>query len=161
MRASFLLLPLLWHTFLAHAATPCYSPDEALTHANKDICIFAHVYDVVEMADGTRFLDVCKPDLPDDLCRFTIVTRNADRKSVGSLASYRDKDITIRGTVHVSDMQGVLLLNDARQFHGGKEKFEPNPALLRGFSAEDGRTAFNDPSLKGGGRHRSIFKSAH
>ncbi len=145
---------------LAQGARPCYSPDEAIAHANKDICISAHVYDVVEMADGTRFLDVCKPDLPDDECRFTIVSRKADRKNVGDLELYRNQDITIRGTVRVSDTQGVLVLNDAKQFHGGKEKFVPNPALLRGFSAEEGRTALNDPAMKSG-HHRSIFKSRH
>jgi hypothetical protein len=160
MRAFVFSLTVLSPVALAQAARPCYSPDEAIAHANKDICISAHVYDVVEMADGTRFLDVCKPDLPDNECRFTIVSQKADRKSVGDLELYRNQDITIRGTVRVSDTQGVLILNDAKQFHGGKEKFVPNPALLRGFSAEDGRTAFNDPAMKSG-HHRSIFKSGH
>ncbi len=31
---------------------------------DKDVCITAHVYDVVELADGTRFLDICTPATP-------------------------------------------------------------------------------------------------
>ena len=32
---------------------------------NKDVCVTAHVYDVVQLPDGTRFLDVCTPDTTD------------------------------------------------------------------------------------------------
>ncbi len=48
---------------LAHAASakPCVSADEASKLINKDVCISAHVYDVVELPNGTRFLDVCTP----------------------------------------------------------------------------------------------------
>jgi hypothetical protein len=48
--------------------------DEATKLVNKDVCVTAHVYDVVELPDGTRFLDVCTPETTDDQCRFTIVT---------------------------------------------------------------------------------------
>ena len=41
---------------------------------NKDVCISAHVYDVVQLPNGTSFLDVCTPQTSDDLCRFTIVS---------------------------------------------------------------------------------------
>jgi hypothetical protein len=153
-------LILLFYTIPMTASHTCYSPDEALLHANKDICISAHVYNVVELTDGTRFLDVCKPDVPDEQCRFTIINQNADRKNVGDLEVYRGRDITIRGIVHTSDEQGIMVLNDARQFHGGKEKFVPNPALLHGFSAENSGTAFRDPTIRSG-HHRSIFKSTH
>jgi len=142
------------------AGRTCYSSEEALSHQNKDVCIAAHVYDVVELADGTRFLDVCSPETPDDMCRFTVMSANADRKTVGDLSQYREQDIQIRGVVRPFAGRAEILLSDARQFHGGAEKFRPNPALLHGFSAEDGRTAFVDPATKSG-KHRSVFQTAH
>lgn len=138
----------------------CYPPEDALAHPNKDVCVAAHVYDVVELADGTRFLDICSPETPDEQCRFTVMSANSDRKTVGDLDQYRNQDIRIRGTVRPFGGRAEILLSDARQFHGGAEKFRPNPALLHGFSAEDDRPAVNDPALRSG-RHRSVFKSAH
>src|SRR5271163_3722648 len=41
---------------------PCLSVAEAAQQPNKDICVSAHVFDVVELKDGTRFLDVCSTD---------------------------------------------------------------------------------------------------
>jgi hypothetical protein len=142
------------------AARTCYSPDEALSHLNKDICVSAHVYDVVELDDGTRFLDLCSPETPDEQCHFTVVSRKADRMSVGDLEPYRQKDIQIRGVVRGFEGSGGITLSHVRQFHGGTEKFVPNPALLHGFSAESGRTAFSDPALRSG-HHRSVFKMSH
>jgi hypothetical protein len=142
------------------AAKTCYSPEEALTHENKDVCVTAHVYEVVELADGTRFLDVCSPETPDDKCRFTVMSASGDRKTVGDLSQYREQDIQIRGVVRPFGGRAEILLSDARQFHGGAEKFRPNPALLHGFSAEDGRAAFPDPAMKSG-KHRSVFQTAH
>ena len=143
-----------------HGARTCYSPDEALTHENKDICIAAHVYDVVELSDGTRFLDLCSPETPDSECIFTVMSLNSDRKEVGDLDQYREHDIELRGVVHAYRGRGEILLSHARQFHGGAEKFHPNPALLHGFSADNGKMAFSDPAMRSG-RHRSIFQSAH
>jgi hypothetical protein len=142
------------------AAKTCYSPDEALAHQNKDVCVAAHVYDVVELADGTRFLDLCSPETPDAKCRFTVMSANRDRKTVGDLGQYREQDIQIRGVVRPFGGRAEILLSDARQFHGGAEKFRPNPALLHGFSAEDGRAAFPDPAMKAG-KHRSVFQTGH
>ncbi|HEX3435925.1 MAG TPA: hypothetical protein VHT24_04090 [Pseudacidobacterium sp.] len=119
----------------------------------------AHVYDIVQLADGTRFLDICKPEMTDEQCHFTVVSKKSDRKDVGDLEQYRQQDIQIRGIVHAYGDQGEIILSHARQFHGGAEKFVPNPALLHGFSAENSRTAFNDPALKGG-HHHSVFKTA-
>jgi hypothetical protein len=68
-------------------------------NANQDLCVQAHVYDVVELADGTRFLDVCPPDLKDDQCRFTLLSLAADREEIGDLRKYRDQDVVIRGIV--------------------------------------------------------------
>lgn len=153
--AFFLLCP----TALLAART-CYTAEEALLHQNKDVCVTAHVYDVVELADGTRFLDLCKPETSDENCRFTVMSLNSDRKEVGDLEQYREHDIELRGTVHAYRGRGEMLLSHARQFHGGAEKFHPNPALLHGFSAEDGRPAVSDPALRSG-HHRSVFKAAH
>src|SRR5271169_3034439 len=62
---------------------PCRTADEASRILNKDICISAHIYDVVQLPDGTRFLDVCTPDTPDERCRFTIISFWEDRDEVG------------------------------------------------------------------------------
>jgi hypothetical protein len=148
---------ILCTSVMASAAT-CYSPDDALTHLNKDICISAHVYDVVELSDGTRFLDVCSPEISDQECRFTILSLNGDRKEVGDLSQYRQQDIRIRGIIRPYGGRAEIILSHARQFHGGGEKFRPNPALLKGFSAEDHKSSINDPALRSG-HHRSMFKS--
>ena len=132
---------------------PCFDPLEARRHLNQDVCISAHVYDVIELADGTRFLDVCSPEVPDAECHFTIISLRQDREEVGELSSLRSRQIEIRGTVHsFADRTGIVLSN-SRQLHGGAEKFRPNPALLRGFSAADEKTAFDDPAFRSGGHH--------
>ncbi|HZD49048.1 MAG TPA: hypothetical protein VE178_09910 [Silvibacterium sp.] len=135
-------------------AKPCYDTLEAGQHLNQDVCIRAHVYDVIELADGTRFLDVCSPETSDSACRFTIISLRQDRKEVGDLQPLRSQQIEIRGTVHsLADGSGIIL-SEARQLHGGAEKFHPNPALLKGFSAADGKSAFEDPAFKSGGHHQ-------
>jgi len=78
---------------------PCIPIEDAPQNLNKDICITAHVYDVVELPDGTRFLDVCTPQTPDDACRFTIVSLWEDHTEVGDLKNYRDMNIQVRGIV--------------------------------------------------------------
>jgi hypothetical protein len=65
------------------AGKTCYSPEDALLHQNKDVCVAAHIYDVVKLADGTRFLDLCGPETPDEVCRFTVMSANGDRKKRG------------------------------------------------------------------------------
>jgi hypothetical protein len=84
------------------SAPACVSPSTAIQQPNKDICVSAHVYNVVELTDGTRFLDVCPPDLPDDACRFTIISLPADRPDVGDLGKFRDHDVQIRGIVRAT-----------------------------------------------------------
>ena len=66
---------------------------------NKDVCVTAYVYDVVQLPDGKRFLDVCTPQTPDDGCRFTIVSLWEDHGEVGELAKYRDMNVQVRGIV--------------------------------------------------------------
>jgi hypothetical protein len=148
------LLLLLSTCSIAFASRTCLSPDEALDHPDKDICVVAHVYDVVESPDGIRYLDVCKPEVADGACHFTVISLPMDRKEVGDLGTYREQDIRIRGVVHVMHGQSTIVLSHARQFKDGPEKFRPNPALLAGFSADSGRTAFKDPAMSAH-RHKS------
>ena len=133
---------------------PCYAPLEASQHLNQDVCIHAHVYDVIELADGTRFLDVCSPEISDEACHFTIISLRQDRKEVGGLESLRSQEIEIRGTVHSFAERSGIILSEARQLHGGAEKFRPNAALIKGFSAADSKSAFDDPAFKSGGHHQ-------
>ena len=35
----------------------CMTAEEAAKTPNKDVCVTAHIYEVVELPDGTRFLD--------------------------------------------------------------------------------------------------------
>ncbi len=138
------------------AARPCYTPEQAISHQNKDVCITAHIYDVVELEDGTRFLDVCSPATPDTACRFSIVSPREDRGEVGDLKPYREQDIHIRGTVRPFAGRSEIVLSHVRQFHGGPEKFRPNPSLLPRFSSENGKAPINDPALRAG-RRRTTF----
>ena len=154
----FVLGPLLVATACLAASRPCYTPEEAADHAGKEICLSAHIYDVVENADGTRYLDVCEPEVPDESCRFTIVSMAGDRKDVGALDAVREQDVHLRGTVHAMHGQAIMLLSNARQFHDGPEKFRPNPELMSGFSAGNAGTAFSDPGMTAHrGRKSTVF----
>ena len=145
----------------ASAAGPkvCVAADEASKMLNKDICISAHVYEVVELGDGTRFLDVCAPDMPDERCRFTVISLREDRHEVGELSQYRDSDVQVRGVVSSMHGRAGMVLSHARQFYGGPPKFKPNPRLVRGFSGEQDRPPINDPNLRSQGRGRSFMNS--
>jgi hypothetical protein len=133
---------------------PCIAAGQAAQMLNKDICVSAHVYDVVQLPDGTRFLDVCSPQTTDDQCRFTVVSFQEDRSDVGELKKYRDADVQIRGIVQPMRGRSGMVLSHARQFYGGPPKFKANPLLARGFNAEQERPPVNDPNLRsqGGGR---------
>jgi hypothetical protein len=124
---------------------------------NKDVCVSAHVYDIVEVADGTRFLDVCPAEIPDDQCRFTIVSLPSDRGDVGDLRRYRDQNIQLRGTLRVMHGRMGIIISHARQFNGGPEKFKPNPRLLRDFNGQSDRMPVRDPNLSSAGHHRSFM----
>ena len=155
-----LFLALLFpsHAFSEHPTT-CVSPDNAAKLANKDVCVEAHVYDVVELADGTRFLDVCAPDTSDDRCGFTIVSLRQDRADVGELQKFRNADVRVRGIVQRMHGRNGMMLTHARQFSGGPPKFRPNPKLLRGFSGEQARAPIADPNLRPHGGHRAFMNS--
>jgi hypothetical protein len=153
------ILPILPLTAVAGSRKPCVAVDAAAQMVNKDICISAHVYDVVQLSDGTRFLDVCSPQTPDDACRFTIVSLREDRADVGELTQYRDMDVEVRGLVRPMHGRAGIVLSHARQFDGGPPKFKPNPMLAHGFSAEQGRPPIQDPNLRPQGGARSFMNT--
>lgn len=141
------------------AQKPCVTAAEASQFLNKDVCISAHIYDVVQLLDGTRFLDVCTPETPDESCRFTIMSLREDRDEVGELRKYRDMDVQIRGIVRPMHGRAGMLLSHVRQFSGGPPKFKPNPVLARGFNAEESRPPVNDPNLRSQGAGRAFMNT--
>jgi hypothetical protein len=138
---------------------PCVPADEATKLIDKDVCVSAHIYDVVELPDGTRFLDICTPDTPDDKCRFTIVSLWEDREEVGELRKYRDMNVQVRGIVRPMHGRAGMVLSHARQFYGGPPKFKPNPKLARGFNAEQDRPPLYDPNLRRQGGRRAFMNT--
>ena len=130
------------------AASPACSPlDDGALRAARDTCVSGHVYDVVTVENGTRFLDLCSPETADAQCRFSVVSYGADKRVVGDLEQFRGKDVEIRGAVQHFGQHYLMVLNDERQFHHGAAQFRPDPRLLSGFSAEDARPQ-NAPELK-------------
>jgi hypothetical protein len=145
---------------LSFAGTkPCVTADQASKLLNKDVCVTAHVFDVVELPNGTRFLDVCTPETPDDACHFTIVSLREDRDDVGELRKYKDMNVHIRGTVQPMHGRSGMMLSNARQFYGGPPKFKPNPRLAHGFNAEDTRPPVSDPNLRSQGGRRAFMNT--
>jgi hypothetical protein len=142
------------------SARPCLQIADAAGQSNKDICVTAHVYDVVELADGTRFLDVCPKDVPDEQCRFTLVSLRADRDDVGDLRKYRDQQVNVRGIVRATHGRMGIQISHIRQFSGGPEKFRPNPRLLHDFNGQSDRMPVRDPNLAGSGRHRTFMNTS-
>lgn len=136
---------------------PCLTADEASGMLNKDVCISAHVYEVVQLPDGTRFLDVCSPDTSDEHCRFTIVSFWEDRDQVGELRKYRDLDVHVRGMVRSMHGRAGIVLSHVRQFYGGPPRFKPNPRLARGFTGDQDRAPIGDPNLRSQGGHRGFM----
>ena len=152
---SRLALVVLLCPLAAFAVVPkaCIPVQKAAEMPNKDVCVDVHVYDVVELPDGTRLLDVCKPQTPDATCGFAIVSLREDREQVGELSRYRDADVRIRGIVQTIGGRSGMLLSHSRQFHGGPPKFRPNAKLLHGFTGEQTGPPLADPNLKMRGRH--------
>jgi hypothetical protein len=146
-------------TALAAAQKPCFTAEEASKLVNKDVCVTAYIYDVVQLPDGTRFLDVCTPQTPDDACHFTIVSLWEDHDEVGELQKYRNMNINVRGMVQPMHGRAGMILSHARQFNGGPPKFRPNPLLARGFNASQNRPPVNDPNLRSQGSGRAFMNS--
>ena len=145
--------------FVFAVQKPCVTTDQASKLINKDVCVTAHVYEVVELPSGTRFLDVCTPDTPDEKCQYTIVSLREDRDEVGELSKYRDMNVNIRGIVQPMHGRSGMVLSHARQFYGGPPKFRPNPKLARGFDAEQSRPAVSDPNLRSQGGRRAFMNT--
>ncbi len=143
----------------AGKSTPCVTAEQAAKMLNKNVCISAHVYDVVQLSDGMRFLDVCSPQTPDSDCRFTIVSLWEDRGTVGELNKYRDQNVEVRGIVQPMHGRAGMVLSHARQFYGGPPKFKPNPLLAHGFNAEESRVPIRDPNLRAQGGRRAFMNS--
>jgi hypothetical protein len=143
----------------AARARRCVGAGEAAKMLKRDICVSAHIYDVVQLADGTRFLDVCPPATPDEGCRFTIVSFVEDRGTVGELTGYRDRNVEVRGVVRPMHGRAGIVLSHARQFYGGPPRFRPNPMLLRGFDADRERPPVSDPNLHTRGHGRAFMNS--
>ena len=144
---------------LAATQKPCLTADEASRLDNKDVCVSAYIYDVVQLPDGTRFLDVCTPQTPDDACRFTIVSLWEDHDEVGELQKFRNMNVQVRGIVQPMHGRAGMILSHARQFNGGPPKFRPNPLLARGFNAGQSRPPVNDPNLRSQGSGRAFMNS--
>ena len=144
-RTRLWLLPLLIAVapFAIASNKRCLVPNEALAHINKSVCVTAHVYRVVDAANGTHFLDVCSPKTADIDCHFFVVSFSRDEKSVGDLQTLVNQTIHIRGTVQTVQGRADIVLSSKQQLHGGKEKFHPNPQLVKSFSAENGGQAFS------------------
>jgi hypothetical protein len=135
----------------------CLSAEEASKTPNKEVCVTAHIYEVVELANGTRFLDVCAPEMPDESCHFTIMSLREDRNDVGELLRYRNTDVRLRGVVQSMHGRYGMLLSHSRQFNGGPPKFKPNPKLIRGFDADRDRRPVSDPNLHSQGGKRAFM----
>ncbi len=154
------LMSILWPAMaIAGHAKPCVTADEASKLVNQDVCVSAFVFDVVELRDGTRFLDVCTPQTLDEACRFKVVSLREDRDQVGELNEYRNINVEIRGIVRPMHGRAGMVRSHARQFNGGPPKFKLNSKLLRGFSAEEGRPAVSDPNLRSQGRDRAFMNT--
>jgi hypothetical protein len=138
---------------------PCVTAEEATKLVDKDVCVSAHIYDVVELPNGTRFMDVCAPDTPDEKCRFTLVSLREDREEVGELRKYRDMNVQVRGIVRPMHGRAGIVVSHARQFYGGPPKFRPNPRLARGFNGEEERPPLYDPNLRSQGGHRAFMNT--
>ena len=160
-RSAWLLILIAAAPAAVHARSqkPCVPVAQASQFLNKDICIEAHVYDIVELPDGTRFLDVCPPDLPDASCRFTIESLPVDQPTVGELRHFRGTNVRIRGLIRPMHGRVGMMLSHERQFHGGPPKFSPNPMLIGGFDAEQSRPPVNDPNLRMQGGRRAFMNT--
>lgn len=160
-RSLWLAIPLLCGSANASGRTPqhCFTADQASRMLNKDVCVTAHIYDVVRLPDGTRFLDVCSPETPDAECGFTIVSLWGDREQVGELQQYRNQNVRIRGIVRPMNGRVGMVLSHARQFDGGPPRFKPNPLLAGRFDAWQERPPISDPNLRHHGGRRAFMNS--
>ena len=145
-------------TIAAAKPKPCFPAEQAAQMLNKDVCVSAHIYDVVQLPDGTRFLDVCSPTTSDEQCRFTVVSYREDSNEVGELKKYRDMDVQIRGIVQPMHGRAGMVLSHARQFYGGPPKFKPNPAAGARLQRRAGTAAGKRPQPAPPGRAPRVYE---
>jgi len=138
MRRKIIALALAPGMALAASQKPCIPADQASKLVNKDVCVSAHIYDVVQLPDGTRFLDVCSPQTPDDACRFTIISLWEDHETAGELRKYRDMDVQVRGIV--------------QPMHG-------RAGMVLSFNADQSSPPINDPNLRSQGAGRAFMNT--
>jgi hypothetical protein len=153
MRAPILLSVPIIFLLLCSAAVAkpaCIPAEQALQHMHKNVCVEAHVYRVVDGADGIRFLDVCSPETSDADCHFFIISSTRDKKSVGNLDDLVGRTIQIRGKILPIQGRADMIFRSKEQLHGGKPKFHPNPQLAKSFSAENGGKGFSTRNGVGG-----------
>lgn len=153
MRTPILLsVPIVFLLF-SHAALAkhaCIPPEQAMQHLHQDICVEAHVYRVVDAGEGIHFLDVCSPQTSDADCHFFLLSSDEDKKSTGNVHSLVGQTIQIRGKIRTIQGRADMVFNSKQQLQDGKEKFHPNPQLLRTFSAENGGQGFSTRNGVGG-----------
>ena len=150
----------------AHATRRCDSPATARRHLHRKFCVKAHVYQEIDLGDGTRILDICSPRDSAKECHFAFVSLDRDRAAVGSLKPFIGKEIEVRGVILPLHDRAEILLTRAKQIrlapeeHHRKEearvhrsRFHPNPALLKGFNATQSRMPIADPAFRGGYRN--------
>ena len=125
----------------------CLTLDELQLRTARDACIAAHVYNVVTVENGTRFLDLCSPETSDAQCRFTVVSYREDHTSAGNLEQLSGRNIEVRGAIEKFGSRYRMILNDDGQLHHRQPRFRPDPRLMTGFSAEDSQPQ-NAPELK-------------
>lgn len=153
MRTPILLsVPIVFLLFspAALAKHACIPPEQAMQHLHQDVCVEAHVYRVVDAGEGIHFLDVCSPQTSDADCHFFLLSSDEDKKSTGNLHSLVGQTIQIRGKIRTIQGRADMVFNSKQQLHGGKEKFHPNPQLLRTLSAENGGQGFSTRNGVGG-----------
>jgi hypothetical protein len=160
-RIRWVMALLIGAPVIVFAVSPssCVTAEQAAQMLNKNVCVSAHIYEVVALSNGTRFLDVCSPETPDDKCRFTVLSLPEDRSDVGDLKKFRDMNVQIRGLVQPMHGRAGMVLSHVRQFHGGPPKFRPNPLLARGFDAEQSRPPVSDPNLRPQGGRRAFMNT--
>jgi len=160
LRIFFILLLLGIQTTLLQArrALTCYPPEEASKHLDQELCLSAHIYEIIELPDGSRFLDICSPGTPDSACNFMLLSLAEDRNEVGQLEAFRDRDVHVRGIVRQIKGRSGIFITHVRQFYGGPPKFKANSKLLHGFNADANRPPLQDPNLRPHGG-RSVYQN--
>lgn len=146
----------------ARAERRCYTPATASRRLHRKLCVKARVYREINLEDGARILDLCSSRTSPADCRFALVSLNRSRAAVGHLQQYVGKEVEARGKILPLHGRAEILLTSAKQLHAvqlqrpspqaraRQTRFHPNPQLLKGFNATQGRMPIADPAFRGG-----------